>query len=1386
MWENILKSTICVLVLFIALSGENANAQDVKYLDADNLTRYDQLGGLYLYYLYGDKAGNVWISSSDGLIKFDGYDFEYFFHNPNDSKSIGSNHVTSSIIEDQAGDLWIGSVNMIFKYTPGTNSFTSYDLRDIYDDENPGAIVPFDNLVDDFGNIFFATYNISGFPSPQTLLYFDAKDQKIKKLASQNGYELKNVFKLAMGPDHNVWALNHDGLFRIDENKVFHKVTGLPNYFINNHENGGKEVVPNRLYTDIKNDSKGVIWLTTNQAELYSFDPKTQKLELHLLPPTFAYDIPHLIRNAYALYWSMYFDKKGNLYIGSHKGVLRYNPTTNTSWVFAEDKAPNQRIYSIHEDVFGNIWLCGRDGIFYKYNPSSLFKTLPLGRISIDGPTDWNQYDFFAHKDSSVLMYSSHSSYHAINQLDFSKGEMLEYSFDSLFPGLSNVHILGALEQEKYLINSDQGLAVFENGVIRSSSSLFDSLPAVTQRWKMVKDSRQNLWWCSDQGLYLQWKDEQQLRHFDLTSFPNTNASSNRIKTIYESKNGNIWIITYYGLFHYDYEKDKIERYLYDKENGEVVFSQDINTLYEDDDRVLWIGARQGGLSKYNLITKELKTYTQDDGLSSMQIIGILADENSGELWLSTQKGIAKFNSKEETFVNFSQKDGLKDMSFGQGSCFKTADGYFVFGAFANITYFRPEDISAWSIAPKVYLADFKISDQSIRNMPALAPGFVESTVQDLSLNYRQNSLSFEYKAIHYDNPEANQYAYKLEHYDQEWRTVGNNRKAFYNNLPAGEYAFLLKAANSYGVWSEPKVFASFTISPPWWATWWAYSMYFLAGMALIYSIYRFQLKRNLHQAEAGRLKELDAVKNRLYTNITHEFRTPLTVISGMTDQMEENPKDWFREGLSMIRRNTNRLLELVNQILDLTKLESGKMSLHNQQGDIITYLKYLVESIHSFAESKKIQVHFHEEGGSLIMDFDPEKVQQIMTNLLSNAVKFTPAEGHIHVLVRAVAEKESPEKGSLLQIKVKNTGAGIPEDQLPYVFDRFYQVDDSTTRVGEGSGIGLALVKELVKLMKGDISVRSKVGKETEFTVLLPISNVAPEGQTPAPTFQYEAAGLAGVNDANISTSSEKEASETMLAVTKPMVLLVEDNPDVVAYTASCLQGQYNIQVGKDGQEGLDIALENIPDLIITDVMMPVKDGFEVCHTLKTDDRTSHIPIIMLTAKADMESKITGLEQGADAYLAKPFHKKELLARIKNLLELRENLQKHYLSIAGSNAPENSTVDTPQAPAKENQFVLKLREVVEAHLEDFDFTVEQFCHEVAMSHSQLLRKITALTGLTPNQFIRHIRLHKAKLLLQDPETSIHEVAYSTGFKDPAYFSRVFKKEFGVTPQEWK
>ncbi|MCB0647240.1 MAG: response regulator [Saprospiraceae bacterium] len=536
-------------------------------------------------------------------------------------------------------------------------------------------------------------------------------------------------------------------------------------------------------------------------------------------------------------------------------------------------------------------------------------------------------------------------------------------------------------------------------------------------------------------------------------------------------------------------------------------------------------------------------------------------------------------------------------------------------------------------------------------------------------------------------------------------------------------------------------------------------------------------------EEQAKRLKELEVAKARFYTNITHEFRTPLTVISGMADQISNHPGDWLDEGVSMIRRNAQRLLELVNQMLELNKLESGKVSLFLQQADIVKYLRYLTYSLISLADEKGIDLRFESGVEVLMMDFDKEKIQKVMINLLSNAIKFTPENGIVRVELNVRNEAVNGMDRALFAIKIKDSGIGIAKDHLPHIFDRFYQIDDSHTRSTEGSGIGLSLVQELVQVMGGTIGVKSVPGKGTEFECILPIHQDAEITQViesfeleKNEEFQYQ--GDIGIMDDQVFNNTHQN---------RPRILLIEDNQDVVAYVASCLYEEYEIQVGKDGAEGIEIAIDELPDLIVTDVMMPLKDGFEVCQTLKNDVRTSHIPIIMLTAKADIESKIEGLQKGADAYLEKPFHKEELQVRIKMLLQLRTNLQKYYLAMATRESEESQDLmAVPEVIPEKDALFVQLKALVLENLKDYEYSVDHLCKAAAMSHSQLHRKISALTGLSPIRFIRHIRLSRAKILLEKSDMVIKMIAYETGFNDPGYFARIFKQEMGLTPLQWK
>ncbi len=525
----------------------------------------------------------------------------------------------------------------------------------------------------------------------------------------------------------------------------------------------------------------------------------------------------------------------------------------------------------------------------------------------------------------------------------------------------------------------------------------------------------------------------------------------------------------------------------------------------------------------------------------------------------------------------------------------------------------------------------------------------------------------------------------------------------------------------------------------------------------------RFELeKTKLLQVQAAieknRLKELDNYKTKLYANITHEFRTPLTVIQGMAGQINGR----YKKETQLIRRNTQQLLHLVNQMLELAKLESGTLRLHPQQGDIISFLKYEIESYITLATSYHIDLTFTSSSDVINMDFDIQKLRRILSNLLSNAIKFMSSKGVINIDVTKYNQIQTPH----IQIRVTDNGAGIPALQLPYIFDRFYQVDTSATRLTEGTGIGLALTKELVELMKGNIEVESQVDKGTTFIIQLPITQNAPIGETEyiSSDSLYNEQVKPNISHPIINNSNHST------------VLLIEDNTDVIQYLIACLQDDYQILTALNGQEGIHTAITQTPDIIISDVMMPKADGFEVTQVLKQDERTSHIPIILLTAKADQESKLEGLESGADAYLSKPFDKSELMIRLAKLIEIRKKLQVYYVGSA-------LEISNPEEEiSKEAVFLQKLKSHVDQHLDDSDYNIEELAKDMLLSRQQLYRKTKALTGKSVAAYVRLIRLHHAKKLLQKTHLNVSEVAYRVGFSDPGYFSKSFSEEFGYAP----
>ncbi|PHN07847.1 ATP-binding protein [Flavilitoribacter nigricans] len=544
-----------------------------------------------------------------------------------------------------------------------------------------------------------------------------------------------------------------------------------------------------------------------------------------------------------------------------------------------------------------------------------------------------------------------------------------------------------------------------------------------------------------------------------------------------------------------------------------------------------------------------------------------------------------------------------------------------------------------------------------------------------------------------------------------------------------------------------------------------SYSRYYILEITAIIHLFTFSIglgyRRRMKDLESQRSLEIGRIKNRFYANITHEFRTPLTVIMGLSEQINGYPREQ-----KLIRRNGKHLLRLINQLLDLSKLESGKLEVHPVCGDIVAYLRYLTESFDSMAMDKGIKLTFYSEEDAFLMDYDDTQIQHIVYNLLSNAIKFTPDNGKVILHVVSTERDGRP----YLQIKVKDTGIGIAEQQFSHIFDRFYQVDSSSTRRGEGTGIGLSLTSELVHLLGGEIDVASKEGQGSTFKVFIPITKTAPRASQStapiAPSEEMDRPELKG-------TAARPDSADL------PQLLLIEDNPDLQEYIQNLLRETYMVHTAGDGQRGIELAIELIPDVIISDVMMPEKNGYEVCEVLKQDERTSHIPIILLTAKAAQRDKIKGLQYGADAYLTKPFDSEELFVRLEKLIQLRRELQAHF-------APDRELVNTNGRHPQEEAFLQKLRSELDERISDPDFGVRDLAQSVGMSHTQMYRKIKALTGKTPSSFIRSARLQRGREFLQSTDLNVSEIAYEVGFADPNYFSRTFLQEFHTSPSDFR
>ena len=852
----------------------------------------------------------------------------------------------------------------------------------------------------------------------------------------------------------------------------------------------------------------------------------------------------------------------------------------------------------------------------------------------------------------------------------------------------------------------------------------------------------------------------------------------------YQSEDNTIWAATKNGILKINPSSGEVRQF--NPANTPGMASGEILSIHEAEG-FLWCGST-GGLIRFNPKTNAAVTFSTRHGLPHNHVYAAIPAE--GSLWLPTNKGLARVSLASVKKLDadladvdiFGADDGLPHHEFNTLTFFIAKNGMIWLGGLNGIVSFDPKKLVLSKSADKsVIIAEFSKYDQKADSVLSF-PRFKDRWPDAFILRPEEKFFSVRFALLDYRDPKANQYSYKLEGFDPDWVFAGNQNTARYANLPPGRYTLHIRGANPNGIWSIREATAVIVVQQVWYKTAWAWALYALIAAGMIYGAWRSRVRRlrlaqqlELEHLRSKNLKDLEAFKSRFFTNITHEFRTPLTVVLGMTERLTVDggrlTESDAKVKLQLIKRNGESLLRLINQILDLAKLESNSLKINYIQGDVLAFVRYVCESLHSLAETRNIRLEVKCGATEILMDYDPERLQQIVHNLLSNAIKFTPEGGRVVLDLPGFQNLEGLKPVPSLVIRVTDTGPGIPPEALPFVFDRFFQADNQEHTGIAGSGIGLSLTKELVKAMGGDISVDSLAGQGTTFTVQLPVSNKA------------EKAPALGAYRDTPDVHHTAELPATGHTAGGHRLLLIEDNPDVMEYLAACLRDRYVLDFAYDGQAGIDKALETAPDLIISDVMMPGKNGFEVCEILKNDERSSHIPLVLLTAKADIDSRLAGLRRGADAYLAKPFHPEELLLMLNNLLELRRQMQARYLDWATQEIPVSETASAA-ATDPENEFLKKLRVVVEENLSDATLDVEAICRKIGMSRTNLHNKLTALTGLSTTLYVRKLRLHRAQELLHTTDATVSEIAYEVGFNDPKFFSRVYTEEYGVPPSE--
>jgi len=1373
-----------VLVLFLIFGGfYTALAQNNKY-QFSHLDITNGLSGNQVNCIYKDSKGFMWFGTMAGLNRYDGYTFKVFKHIANNKSSINDDYI-ESIYEGPEQNLWITTRNGPCIYNLVTEQFNS-DLSPWLKSFNlPGS--DFTKIKKDNKGDFWFIYPNSGAyrydpVHKQTYHYRHGSKQG----ASLFSNDVADISEDAKG---DTWLIYSTGV--IEKLDVEHnKITFTSNVL--SKVNNAKPL----LYS-IMVDSDGDLWLYASGVNMgvYYFNPQKNVLN-HIDKISAGVRLNADVIN------NVYQADDGLIWIATdHGGINLVNKKEFkvTYLLNREDdaKSLSQNSVVLYKDDLGIMWAgTFKEGISYYHKNIIRF---PLYKHFTSDPSSlsFEDVDKFVEDKQGNLWIGTNGG--GLIYFNRKTNKYTQYKNNPQNNNsLSNDIVVSMCidhNQTLWIGTYFGGLDSFDGKTFthyRHDDKVATSI-SDDRVWSIVEDSSNRLWVGTlAGGLNIFDRSKKIFLH----PYNSTQITSPFISSIFEDRDGNMWIGGYTGINVIMKSNSRIIHYTHNDNDKNSLITYNVNSITQDSRGLMWIATRDG-LSILNLKTNRFTSLTKESGLPDNFIINILED-NSGKMWLSTSNGLSRItmtttgNNYNFQIENFDETDGLQGREYNVNAAFKTSKGELIFGGGHGFNLFEPSSIKPNINKPNLIFTDFQLFgksvtvDNAVNGHVILTKAITETSA--ITLNHSDNVFTIEFAALNFFNPNKVQYQYILQGFDKGWITTDNyNRKATYTNLDAGDYTFKVRAANPDNIANKDTITLKIHVNPPFLESPVAYVCYVLIIIGILLFIRRrgiqkirreFALKQEKMETqliieqerqEIERMHDIDKLKTKFLTNVSHEFRTPLSLIMAPADKMYNHSVDTEQKlQLNMIRKNARRLLNLVNQLLDFRKMEVQELKLHAKPGDIIKFIKEISFSFSDIADEKGISFVFDTEIESLKTNFDHDKIERILFNLLSNAFKFTPKGGHVSVLVNLCRKKPDVE---LIEIKVIDTGIGIAKDKHDRIFERFFQNNLPGSMLNQGSGIGLAITKEFVSMHNGDISVESELDHGSCFIIHLPV--LALDGMK---TEEFLDDVITRSDD---EAKSEASSGTRQKSNKKQSVLLVEDNDDFRFYLKDNLKDNYHVIEAVNGKEGWQKALALHPDIMVSDISMPEMNGKELCRKIKNDSRTSHIPIILLTALIGEEEELKGLEIGANDYMTKPFNFEILISKIRNLLSLQATFKKTYTRQLDVQSVE------PILPSTDEKFVKEIIKYIGDNMLNPALSVNELSKHMGMNRNTLYKKLLTITGKSPVEYIRSQRLKKAAHLLEHSQMNIAEVSYEVGFNTPQYFARSFKDEFNMLPSEF-